>query len=70
MVQGSPKIGQLFEVCVIEECGPLTDEKIGNAKLIWEAFNVANESGLTPRQLLDENINLHAQIKELTKTDF
>jgi hypothetical protein len=38
-----------------------------NARLIIDAFNVATETGLTPRQLAEQRANMLAALKELVK---
>lgn len=40
-------------------------EQQANAELITEAFNVTNECGLTPRQLLEQRNELLDALKEL-----
>ena len=40
-----------------------------NSELIEEAFNVANETGLSPRQLLEQRDNLLSVVKFFEKFD-
>lgn len=57
-------IGEVRSIALV--LGLSMNEKQHHAELIKQAFNVHNKSGLTPQQLLDENLNLHEQIKQLT----
>lgn len=43
---------------------PISRTSEGNANLIAEAFNVANETGKTPRQLVDQNKELLEVLKK------
>ena len=56
---------------IVASCGPASNEhSVPNADLIAEAFNVANETGLTPRQLLEQrNELLEALIEQALLTD-
>lgn len=45
--------------------GLLGGDSESNAELIVEAFNVSNETGMTPRQLADENAKLLKALKNL-----
>ena len=42
----------------------------GNAELIAESFNVANESGFTPRQLLEQRNELLDALKKITEMNY
>lgn len=46
-----------------EKDGTITSRRGANAKLIAEAFNVANETGKTPRQLANERTGLLEALK-------
>lgn len=46
--------------------GDTKEEATDNAELIAEAFNVANETGLSPRQLVDENKELLGALQSIT----
>lgn len=43
---------------------------LANAELIVEAFNVTNESGLTPRQLLEQRNELLSALIELRDGEY
>ena len=45
--------------------GDNVEEREANAELIAEAFNVTNESGLTPRQLLEQRNELLDLMKDI-----
>lgn len=69
--------GQLVDadtVCSVDDGNPVADcgflfrsvdERNANAALIAEAFNVAHETGLTPRQLAEQRAELLAICHEL-----
>lgn len=52
----------------IADCGKssliYTAEKVANAEFVAEAFTVAHETGLTPRQLVEQNARLLAALKD------
>lgn len=45
------------------------EECLSNAKLCYEAFNVTNETGKTPRQLADINKELLEALEELVNAN-
>ena len=54
-----------FELPICHVLPKANGSKELNAELIIEAFNVANETGKTPRQLADENAKLLEALKNL-----
>ena len=46
-----------------EDDGKTTSRRDGNAELITEAFNVANETGYSPRELADRKAELLEALK-------
>lgn len=56
--------GRLIANC-IGNGSNVTEEDLANAKLISEAFNVANETGKTPRQLQEQANKLIGILKHL-----
>lgn len=53
----------------IADCGKssliYTAEKVANAEFIAEAFTIAHETGLTPRQLVEQHAELLAALREI-----
>ena len=47
-----------WDICAVWKDAGYNDEPEANANLIAEAFNVTNECGLTPRQLLEQRNEL------------
>lgn len=65
--------GGTYWTMICDMLFPKTDEEYikehdqikANAELIKEAFNVANETGFSPRQLAEQKAELVKQLKEL-----
>lgn len=53
------------EFMTISHNGKLTDNGVANSKLITEAFNVLNDTGYTPRELVDKMKRINMQLSSI-----
>ena len=67
--RGRLEVRQPLGGYVVADCGMGLPEDQANADLIVEAFNVATETGRTPRQLADRVKQLEAMVARFIHTD-